>query len=521
MAITVSAAYQRELDKGSKQPILVFRFDEWPASRYTTHWVNVLTAAQQVEIMRMPSSMDFNMEPGSGKANRSKLTLLLENVDGQVEELLRDKIVLQKRGTLYAGFNEIPGDEWEPLFYGEVTGIRRDSDGQTWRFELTDPLTMLEDTIMAKDDIEGEGDPTWDQDTDWVDVEYDEQYRFRIREWDAKSSEDLEKKVHIIDNPFKIALKMLTSTGAGTNGDYDVYPLWAGLGLDATGDDAVIDIAKWEQEIDEAGALYMCKFIIDDEINVLEFIEQEICRVFGAHVYMRGDGKIALRIYRPPLPVELSSLVVMGDDQIDGIPSWDMNAPSLITHVEFHVDYGENRQRGGFGRKYGPWVSLRGVGAPFGIERYRREKKIKIESQGLKTRYGGISQARTIADMLFRRFHDPCPRVELDTMWRYHTIEPGDHVACDHTHYPDVEFGNALGVGGTRYLEVLSRKIAFGQKVTLKLLDVGWNIAGTRIACITEDSYATDYVSGNKDYGYLCDVADDEMSNGDPPYYHA
>lgn len=524
MTMAPATSYTRMLARESAKPIFVWLFDGI-STRFSTDYLHVLagTATPQENVMREPTGGGVQATPTGGRVRRSRMQLKITNRDGAWEETMRGNVLLQRQGTLYIGYDEIGDADWLPIYSGEVTGLRQGSKGLEWILTVSDLLALMKADVMAKADIETEwvGTKAWDYDAVNYDLFYPDMFRLHIEDWGDKGYRAI-----VIDNPYRMILKMLMSSGGanpgahmpGPNGAYDVYPDWAGLDLDST----QVDATQWEAEISANAPALVTKAVFDDTINVLKFAEEEITAIFGGYIFAGGDGRINLRIYAPPLPADVPSLVVLADDDLIQVPLYDCNYPALVTQVEYRGDYGEMGDPGGYQTTWGPWTSPVCAASP---ARYARAVPQKIESRLLKTYYRGASLARSLADQLFRRFQDPPPRVKLVAKWPHHITEPGDVVALQHTVYPDAELGTAKGEGATRYLEAFSRGMALGKSVTLDTLDIGYNLGATRLAGISSAGYTKDYgASGyNTDYGHLADAATGPpitMQNGDAPYYH-
>ncbi len=98
--------------------------------------------------------------------------------------------------------------------------------------------------------------------------------------------------------PIRLLLELLTSTGEGTNGSYDVLSKGIGLGIPAD----LIDTTSFtdiqaEYDYDENARLF---FLIEEPEEAKKFIEEQLCRPFGWYLSVGNDGKI--KLVRPKHP---------------------------------------------------------------------------------------------------------------------------------------------------------------------------------------------------------------------------
>ena len=102
-------------------------------------------------------------------------------------------------------------------------------------------------------------------------------------------------------NPIDLTLQFLLSTGAGTNGDYDVFEPGVGLGIP----ESLVDVASFASLKDPAIEFdydvdQRVFFIFTAPEPAKRFIETELCRPFGFYLATGNDGKI--RCVRPRHP---------------------------------------------------------------------------------------------------------------------------------------------------------------------------------------------------------------------------
>jgi hypothetical protein len=99
----------------------------------------------------------------------------------------------------------------------------------------------------------------------------------------------------ITANPVTAALRVLTSTGLGTNGPYDVLIAEDGLAVPQ----ALVDVAGLERLRDTEFPAETYDFKITEPVDGKGVLEEEIWRTLNAYPWVAQDGKYSARRYRP------------------------------------------------------------------------------------------------------------------------------------------------------------------------------------------------------------------------------
>ena len=121
------------------------------------------------------------------------------------------------------------------------------------------------------------------------------------------------------DHPGDIALCLITSTGAGTNGDWDNLPADWGRGV-AVGD---VNTQAWLDLIESTALYSFPRFVIGSEgkpIDVKEWVEKEIMGPLGWFFYPDTNGKIAVGAIREAFPKESLPTLTTEDIIVEGAP---------------------------------------------------------------------------------------------------------------------------------------------------------------------------------------------------------
>lgn len=128
-----------------------------------------------------------------------------------------------------------------------------------------------------------------------------------------------------------IALRLLTTTSDGTNGDYD----WGdGFGVGIPDDD--IDVASFEAARTSL-PYHVFAFLLDrTEKDCLKFLQDEILAPMGAWIYEGTDGKLTLGI----LPETLgAATITLDDDDLAGTPFLTRKRDDIVNQVNAYTDY--------------------------------------------------------------------------------------------------------------------------------------------------------------------------------------
>jgi hypothetical protein len=99
------------------------------------------------------------------------------------------------------------------------------------------------------------------------------------------------------DHPLNIALKVLTSTGAGVNGAYDVLPSHMGAAVPNT----LVNIEAFELLRDAVLPGLQMQFMEIEATDAKVFIEQQIFRPLNLVPWVSQRGRYGPRIQRTPL----------------------------------------------------------------------------------------------------------------------------------------------------------------------------------------------------------------------------
>ena len=85
------------------------------------------------------------------------------------------------------------------------------------------------------------------------------------------------------------------------------------------------------------GDSHYMKFTITKREKAKDWLEREIFKVLNIYPVVDGDGKFNLKPFKPPIAGR-DTLQDFDEDNIIGLPTYDMNLAGLINECEFHYD---------------------------------------------------------------------------------------------------------------------------------------------------------------------------------------
>ena len=377
------------------------------------------------------SGLSQKVTPEEGKASIGGIDFELINYNNEITALFAtDPYFFHRRKTtIKAGYMGMDYSDMLTIMVGWVTGLSLTKDGVGYKFEITDPIKWMQRKIF-------------------------------------RGAED--STVVISGNPLNILLACLTSTGEGTNGDYDYYDSSWGLGLDTT----YINVSAIEAVRDDwyPGDSHYMKFSIDERIKAKEFFEKEIFKPLNLYPIIDGQGRFSVKPFKPPLAA-LETVQTFNEDNIIGLPQWDANLSALVNEVEIFYDYDGDDFLTEVFIPYGTSINNRGPG----------KKPITIKSKGLHSSHSPASITGRATDILetrknriFGRFATPPIKIKAKTFFSRWLSEAGDVVPFTHGEMPDIVNGTQ-GLTATR-MEMINKSVDRKRGgVNVELLDTGFN----------------------------------------------
>jgi hypothetical protein len=427
MTISTNATFDGYHAEQHKTPLYVVQVDG-ESIAYCNHYPGspVLTYKRYLESI---SGHSQTIKPEKGESTIGGINVRLVDLGHEVTARISAHAYYwhRKKITIKAGYVGMDESDLIYLFVGWVTGMSY-SDG-IYNLTVTDPQKWMQRNIFRN---ASDGSP-----------------------------------VAIQGNPLNILMAIITSTGAGTNGDYDYYAEEDSLGIDTD----YVDISGIESIRDSfyPGDSNYMKFTITEKIKAKDFIEKQICRPLAMYPAIDGIGRFKIIPYRPP------SILTVGSQELDetniiGIPSWDANLNSMINEIEFKIDKDEE--------DYSSYIYIDSDSVN---NRGPASTEMVIESDGLRTDMSPGSISGRALDIIerrktaiFHRWSDPPPiKLSAKCFFSRYLSEAGDIISIEHSKLPNLEDGN-IGISD-KWMEVVNRSIDWKNgNVMLDLLDTGF-----------------------------------------------
>jgi hypothetical protein len=419
--LTTTSSFDTKHDLAYKTPVCLVHFDG-EAVDYVNHECGSPDNTLKKYLVSI-SSLSRTVTPEEGKSSVSGVNVTILDYNDEITALLAtDTYYFHRKKTTikigYAGTNE---SDMVTVLTGWVTGLKLTSDGLAYEFSITDPIKWMQRKIF-------------------------------------RGAED--STVTISGNPINILLACLTSTGAGTNGDYDYYAEENGLGID----DDYIDVTGIEAIRDDwfPGASHYMNFTITKRQKAKDFFEKEIFKPLNLYPIVSGTGKFLIKRFAPPL-ITSGTVQSFDEDNIIGLPSYDMNLDALVNEVEFFYDYSTDFDTEAY---YISSTSLNNRGPG--------KKPIEIKSKGFdsdKTDVANIAQRR--ANAIFNRFAVPPIKLNINAFFDRWITEVGDIVPITHSKLPNIESGTR-GLDESR-MEIIKKDVDFKNgRVKFEALNTGF-----------------------------------------------
>ncbi len=245
----------------------------------------------------------------------------------------------------------------------------------------------------------------------------------------------------ITGNPIDVILKIWTSTGAGTNGTYDVLP--KGLGISQS----LIDVAEMEQLRSDSFSGDDWELFLYDIPNTLRFLEQELFQGTGTRLVANSNNKISLTLLDQADFDEASSNPI-GEDTIDAYPKWEVDIKDVISTIEISYDFDEVSQKYLYKKTFFDATAESNFG---------KIKPLSFSLKGVREANSGDLIINSLGQRLLSRFATARPEIEVSTHIDKSLLNVGDKVLLTSSQIPS-------GSGGLSFadsLEIVSRAINY------------------------------------------------------------
>ncbi len=516
MVYNPNANWTAKTNLAAKQPTYYIAIDGLTTKHYSTSKVRA-AGTTKLALMKVPDQIGQKVSQLQGRQSITVFSFDLVDNAGEITDLISTEkespvfsTLVNRKVTLFSGYLDLDEADFAPIGLAEISDVKLNKDGTTYRFTLRDlKRAQLDDiftnaeatgtvpvnTKLAADanagtrtlqllDVSnisaggaGQGSGTGDKlyigpSSDVGDSGDEEKVQVAAIEGlivttvkdlvsSYKAGDEVRWATTVIrGNP--INLIYAVQTGDFANGTFPLTKLRGeptGLGIAA----ADIDSAGMQKERDRMIPAHEMEFELKDSVAGFRFLEQKIFRLFGYPI-VKGDGKIGFRLYRPAWP----------DDAGAGLPKIeekDVRSFEWLRPQDLHV----NRVRLGIDID-----AETGKPATIVLEEDTADQtatgetaEIDEEDTGFRASLRGVRLAEERAAIWFRRFLKEPSQIKSKTGLLKRAIEAGDVVEFTHSHVPDIKTGTR-GLTNKR-LEVVEVKHGLkGEEMDFLLQDAGF-----------------------------------------------
>ncbi len=322
----------------------------------------------------------------------------------------------------------------------------------------------------------------------------------------------LTKRIIVSGNPADLAMVILSDpTGDGA---YTFAPgglTWLagepdGAGLSVSSNPATAeDIlgATFEDQRDTYMADDAIDVTFDEPIQALSYLEQQFLKLWG-FLYIGPKAMICFQAYHAPEPT--ATPVSLGASEISKVKSWRRRMDLLTNSVRIFGDYTPG------GDPEYTQLALKEDTAGIAADGL---KELVIKSRWLQTTASGVVVAVDTANRIFNKFNRAQEEVKLELQVSQLDLSGIDTVHLTNANLPDL-VTRSRGITDAPFEVVSVGPDILRGKVPVTLLRSFYDPPG-----FIADNAAPDWLSadaGDKQYAYISDNADQQMSDGAPGY---
>ena len=461
-----NSTYLAELAKPTKSPCYIVEF-EGIAARFSTKTVLNPDPTKQVPFTYMmnPQLGTSQIRINEGSASLASFTFsILDKYRYLTTNFLTQNVLGNIKVVIKAGFSTIDERFFVTIFTGRVFTFGLDKDNLTWNFmcnslyqdtqqqiftaatKLTAPIGPADTTVYVEDTTEFPATSagvlflridnevmgyTSKTATSFTVVRENPNvagYPYSGMRTTADAHNEgsgIQNFAVLQGNPLTLALQVLTSTGAGTNGTYDVLPACCGLAIDKD----LVDIAGIELQRNRWLLGYNYRIEAQDSTEGKKFLESELFKFSASYPITDSMGRISLKLLSPPLPTQ--SIFSVTDDNLEGPPTWQGNFGDKYFFNEIILEYDYDIINDYF--RSVTFFEDAASQAKYGIV-----KTLKMSSKALRTDVSGYGRINNIMKRLLKRFAVPTPILQVQLFSMAQVVRPGDTVILTSTKVPDL-----------------------------------------------------------------------------------
>ena len=542
---TPSTLYSGFLNQNAKAPVYLVTFEGIP-TRYATGPVLAPLGATAL-FMRAPSGAGQQITPDEGRSSISSLNFDLLDKDGLITRLLFLYQMANRLVTVKMGFLEVPEENWAVVFVGRVLTYTLARDNTFYKFACTDLQRDVKEEVFSAFTSTtapvGIADVTINVgNTAPFAAATAGQFYIRINNeviaYTGKTptsftgctrgqlgtvaaaypATDIIVNNFIVlqGNPLTLALQLLTSTGTGTNGPYDVLPASCGVGIPQ----AQVNVAIFEQERNRWTSGITFRFEESQKQNLKNFLQDQIYTFLPAYPVVDNVGRLSVKIAAPPLATDIGSKIQFTDDNITERPAFVGNVLDHYFFNELDLNYDFNFLTNDFDSR--ELFESPSSQALFGTTKTRT-----MESRGIRSSLMTAQRINNFGIRFLKRYAIPAPLLSAKGLLATRLIEVGDVIPLTSSKLPNLKTGT-IGVIA-QLVEVISAAPNYGEgSVQFELLNTPYSY-GRRYAAISPSAKAPvffpNYLGATptqRNYSFISKKTGPQsgmMSNGDDGYY--
>ncbi len=497
----VNNAYSLALQSKPLAPVYLLEIDGVP-THFSTGPVLTPTATTKTWMTALTGA-GASITIYEGRTSIGSLSFMLLDKNAEITKLNFQYQMANRIITLLCGFADIPESKYVPLFKGRILNYTFNADAVAWNYEVNSLITDQVQNIFTATTVltvdAGSGDATLNvEDTSLFPAATAGVLYVRIGDeaisYTGKTGTtftgctrgalgtvaathatgDEARNLAVLQgNPATLALQILTSTGAGTNGTYDVLPKCCGLAIDQT----LIDVAKFESERDRWLNGLLFKFEESASAVGKQFLEEQIYTFSNSYPTTNNQGLISYKVYAPPLPDLVTP--VLDDKDLISKPTFEGNVLHDLFFNEVDLSYDYDFVSGNFlTRLLDEDINSQTL---FGVT-----KTQPYQSRGMRTGTTGQKKIDRFTSRFLRRFSVPSPQIRSSAFYRRRLLELADVIPFSSAFLPDISRG-VMGVNHL-LLELVNCQPDFiGGSQEYTLLQTGYSY-GRKYAAISPSS---------------------------------
>jgi hypothetical protein len=464
-----NTSYVSELARPSKVPVYIVEFENL-AERFSTKTVYNPDPAKSVPLtyMMAPNMDNSSVRINEGSASIGNFTFSLLDKYRYITKWLSLNTAGNLKVTVKAGFTSLSERFYVTIFVGRVFSFGLASDNLTWNFTLqslfqdtqqkiftsactltqdvglTDTVIYVDDTsafpvstggvLYLRIDDEVMGYTTSSANSFTV-VRENQNYSPSGMYTPAathSAGTQVANFAVLEGNPIDLALQIMTSTGAGTNGPYDVLPYCCGLAID----EACINVATFEDQRDKWLGNSVFRIEGQSPTDGKTFLESEIYNFIGSYPLVDAQGRLSLRVLTPPLPTQ--NMFAITDDNLEGPPTWQGNFGDKYFFNEILLQYDYDIITDTY--KTATWYEDADSQTKYGIV-----STLTLNSKAIRSGVLGSSRIYNFMHRLLKRFAIPSPVLSVQLFSTAQVVKAGDLVLLTSSKVPDIQKG-VMGV---------------------------------------------------------------------------